>query len=322
MLVADRWVDYEILDCGDGEKLERWGDIILRRPDPQVIWPRSLNDDVWNDIHAVYHRSSKGGGYWEKRRKMPDNWTVGFELATGRMLTFGIEPTGFKHTGLFPEQAANWDWMSRLIEDENKRLYGDKLPEKEDMLSRETGVRVLNLFAYTGGATVACAAAGASVCHVDASKGMVAKARGNVGLSGLDDAPVRYIVDDVNKFVSREIRRGHRYDGIILDPPSYGRGPKGELWHLEEELFGLIDMCSMVLSDRPLFFLINSYTTGLAPSVLRNVMIRTLGKRIPAEFPGEYSAEELMIPVTGGESGSVDKGLMLPCGSSGRWQRK
>lgn len=288
MLIADKWKDYELLDTGNGEKLERWGKYILRRPDPQVIWPNAGNEKLWAKADAHYHRSKSGGGSWEYKNKLPQRWTI-----TYGDLSFYIEPTGFKHTGLFPEQAVNWEWMIKKIK------------------SAQKPVRVLNLFAYTGGATVACAYAGAEVCHVDAAKGMVTRAKENIQLSGLGDRTVRFITDDVMKFVQREKRRGKMYEGIIMDPPSYGRGPKGELWKIEDELFGLVQMCMDILSPEPLFFLINSYTTGLAPSVLTNILSMSVVKR----FGGRAYSDEIGLPVSA-------SGLILPCGASGRWERK
>ena len=284
MFLANGWKDFEVLDTGEGEKLERWGDILLARPDPQVIWPRE-NDRLWQKAQAHYTRSERGGGAWNFREKLPDKWVIAY-----RDLKFYVRPTGFKHTGLFPEQAANWDAMA-------------------GMLKQRPGAKVLNLFAYTGGATLAAAAAGASVCHVDAAKGMVAWAKENAKSSGLEEAPIRWIVDDCQKFVEREIRRGHHYDGIIMDPPSYGRGPKGEIWKIEESIYPFIRLTAQLLSDKPLFFLINSYTTGLAPSVL-SYMIST--EIIPAHG-GHVEAGELGLPVT-------ESGLVLPCGASGRWE--
>ena len=287
MLLADEWKDYELIETGDGEKLERWGDIILRRPDPQIIWP--INDKrIWSRADALYHRSQSGGGNWEYKRKLPNRWTIGFEE-----LKFYIEPTGFKHTGLFPEQAVNWKWMINKIQKANRPI------------------KVLNLFAYTGGATVAAAYAGAEVCHVDAAKGMVGWAKENVALSGLADRPVRFITDDCMKFVQREIRRGKKYDGIIMDPPSYGRGPNGEIWKIEDSLFNFVEQCMGVLSDNSLFFLINSYTTGFSPTVLSNILKQTIGSR----NKGTYSCGEVGIPVT-------QSGLVLPCGIFGRWESK
>ena len=288
MFLADQWQDYEVLDCGGGEKLERWGDVYLRRPDPQAIWP-ARDPSLWRKAQAHYHRSEKGGGSWEFFTKLPDRWVMNY-----KNLRFYVRPTGFKHTGLFPEQATNWDWMTGLVSDRVKQ-------------GRE--VRVLNLFAYTGGATVACAKAGASVCHVDAAKGMVAWARENARLSGLGEAPIRWIVDDCAKFVEREIRRGHKYDAIIMDPPSYGRGPGGEVWKLEDNLWDFVSLCSGVLSDDALFVLINSYTTGLAPSVLSYIT----DSIFTARRGGSSRAEELGLPVT-------QSGLVLPCGASCRWE--
>ncbi len=285
MFIADKWKDYAVLDVGGGEKLERWGEVLLRRPDPQVIWPAE-RPEAWKKAHAHYHRSQSGGGQWEMLKKIPESWTISYGP-----LRFLVRPTGFKHTGLFPEQAANWDWMSGLI--------------------REAGrpVQVLNLFAYTGGATMACLQAGAKVCHVDAAKGMVQWAKENAALSGLADRPARYIVDDALKFVQREQRRGHAYDGILMDPPSYGRGPDGQVWKLEDEVYGLVEECAKLLSDRPLFFLLNAYTTGLQPAVLRNLLQRAVVSR----HGGAVDAQELCLPVEGSS-------MVLPCGASGRWQ--
>lgn len=290
MFVADGWRDYEILDCSDGEKLERWGDKILVRPDPQVVWRTDKEAPEWNVADARYNRSKSGGGSWQCFKRLPQAWTIGY-----KNLRFGVKPMGFKHTGLFPEQAANWDWFSGIIKtaaDEGKRE-----------------INVLNLFAYTGGATAAAAAAGAKVCHVDAAKGMVAWAKENAAMSGLTEKPIRYIVDDVVKFVRREIRRGHKYDAVIMDPPSYGRGPGGEVWKIENEIFELTELCVSLLSDNPIFFLVNSYTTGLAGSVMENILKLTIGKR----FGGRINAGELGLPVRGGE-------IVLPCGYSARWQ--
>ena len=282
--IADNWKDYELLDCGGGEKLERWGRYTLVRPDPQAIWNTPRRHPGWRKANARYARSSTGGGAWEKK-DLPERWQV-----TYRDLTFNIKPMNFKHTGLFPEQAANWDFARELIR------------------SAGRPVNVLNLFAYTGGATVACAAAGASVCHVDAARGMVSWARENARSSGLEDAPIRWIVDDCGKFVEREIRRGRRYDGIIMDPPSYGRGPSGEIWKLEDNLYPFVELVAQVLSDQPLFFLINSYTTGLAPSVL-TYLLETI---VTPRFGGHTVSDELGLPVT-------QTGLALPCGATGRW---
>ncbi len=286
MWIADGWKDYEVIDTSHGEKLERWGDYLLVRPDPQVIWDTLRVHRGWKKRNAHYHRSSRGGGEWEFF-DLPQQWAIHY-----RELTFQLKPFSFKHTGLFPEQAANWDWFGGLI-------AGAGRP-----------VKVLNLFAYTGGATLAAAKAGAAVTHVDASKGMVTWARENARSSGLEDAPVRWIVDDCVKFVEREIRRGNHYDGIIMDPPSYGRGPKGEIWKIEDSVYHLVQLCASLLSEEPLFFLINSYTTGLAPSVLSYMMSLEIQKK----YGGTVRAEELGLPVT-------QTGLVLPCGSSGRWER-
>ena len=289
MFIADNWKDYEVIDTSAGEKLERWGDYYLVRPDPQVIWDTPKTDPHWENANGHYHRSNKGGGEWEFR-SLPDEWTIGY-----RDLTFCLKPFAFKHTGLFPEQAANWDWFSSLI---------------KEAIAKEPGrsISVLNLFAYTGGATIAAASAGAKVTHVDASKGMVGWARENARASGLADAPVRWLVDDCTKFVEREIRRGSRYDAIIMDPPSYGRGPKGEIWKLEDCVFSFIERCAMILADRPLFVLVNSYTTGLQPLVLSYMMNTVFTKR----FGGSVVADEVGLPVTSTK-------LVLPCGASGRF---
>lgn len=284
MWLADNWKDYEVIDCSKGEKLERWGDYILVRPDPQVIWDTPHKEKGWHKMNAHYHRSKKGGGEWEFF-DLPQQWSIHY-----RNLTFQLKPFSFKHTGLFPEQAANWDWFSELIKKAGRP------------------VKVLNLFAYTGGATIAAAAAGASVTHVDASKGMVTWAKENAASSGLTDAPIRWIVDDCVKFVEREIRRGNHYDALIMDPPSYGRGPKGEIWKIEESIHPLVKLCAQLLVDRPLFFLINSYTTGLQPAVL-SYLIGTELKR----FPGKVTADEIGLPVS-------SNGLTLPCGASGRFE--
>ncbi len=284
MWIADQWKDYELLDCGDGEKLERWNRQILVRPDPQAIWEAPRRNSAWEHPDARYLRSSTGGGRWE-RKKLPEQWQVRY-----KELTFHVKPMNFKHTGLFPEQAVNWDFAMQQI--------------------RRAGrpIRVLNLFAYTGAATVACAAAGASVCHVDAAKGMVAWAKDNARASHLEDAPVRWIVDDCAKFVEREIRRGKRYDAIIMDPPSYGRGPSGEVWKLEQNLFPFVKLCAGVLSDDPLFIILNSYTTGLAPSVLSYI----LNLLVCEKYGGHTECAELGLPVT-------ETGMALPCGATGRW---
>ena len=285
MWIADKWKDYELTDASEGERLERWGKYVLIRPDPQIIWTNDRKGSEWGRADGVYRRSSGGGGAWVRNR-LPEEWNVGYGS-----LTFLLKPMGFKHTGLFPEQAVNWDWFSELIRNVGRPI------------------KLLNLFAYTGGATVAAAAAGASVCHVDAAKGMVAQARQNAALSGLADAPIRYIVDDCVKFTEREIRRGNKYDAIIMDPPSYGRGPSGEVWKIEDNIDRLVSLCAQVLSERPLFFLINSYTTGLSPLTMKYI----LDMRITSRHGGDSRAEELALPVraTGGA---------LPCGASARWQ--
>ncbi|MNW24200.1 Ribosomal RNA large subunit methyltransferase K [compost metagenome] len=286
MYVADGWKDYEVIDTGGGEKLERWGDIILRRPDPQIIWPLTSETSEWKQVHGHYHRSSSGGGNWDMKKPVPERWTIGY-----KQLKFHIKPTSFKHTGLFPEQAANWSWMM------------DKISAAGRPIS------VLNLFAYTGGATVAAAAAGASVVHVDAAKGMVQWAKENLQLSGLSDRPVRFITDDVFKFVQREQRRGNRYDAIIMDPPSYGRGPSGETWKLEQSLYPFLESCMEIISDKPLFLLINSYTTGISPSVLHNMLSMTMKPK----YGGSISTGEIGLPIS-------RSGLNLPCGILGRWE--
>ena len=296
MWIAENWKDYEVIDCSCGEKLERWKNYILLRPDPQVIWNTKKANKKWKHLNAHYHRSSKGGGEWEFF-DLPEEWTINYTLPINKTLTFHLKPFAFKHTGLFPEQAANWDWFSEIIAKEVARK------------DRQTPVKVLNLFAYTGGATLAAAAAGAHVTHVDASKGMVAWAKENAVSSGLGDAPIRWLVDDCKKFVEREIRRGNHYDAIIMDPPSYGRGPKGEIWKIEEAVYPLIELCGQLLTDDPLFFLVNSYTTGLQPAVLY-YMISTVLK----EYGGIVEADEIGLPVS-------DNGLYLPCGASGRWWR-
>lgn len=285
MWIADNWKDYELLDASDGERLERWGRYILRRPDPQIIWRGAQKHPAWKNADAVYKRSSQGGGGWTRNR-LPDRWEIGY----GK-LRFVLKPMGFKHTGLFPEQAANWDWFSEKIAGAGRKI------------------RVLNLFAYTGGATVAAAAAGASVVHVDASRGMVAQAKENAALSGLGDAPIRYIVDDCKKFVEREIRRGNRYEAVIMDPPSYGRGPSGEIWKIEDSVDELIGLAAQLLSDKPLFFLVNSYTTGLSPMAMEYI----LGMKIVTRYGGSLAAGELGLPVTA-------TGLQIPCGASARWE--
>lgn len=294
MWIADRWKDYCVIDCSAGEKLEHWGPYTLVRPDPQVIWDTPKTDKGWKKMNGHYHRSAKGGGEWEFF-DLPQEWTIHYELPIGKELTFHLKPFSFKHTGLFPEQATNWDWFSKKISDAK-----EKNPDCE--------IKVLNLFAYTGGATLAAAAAGASVTHVDASKGMVTWAKENAISSGLGEAPIRWLVDDCVKFVEREIRRGNHYDAIIMDPPSYGRGPKGEIWKIEESVYPLVQLCTLLLTKQPLFFLINSYTTGLQPAVL-TYMISTALKG----FNGTVSAEEIGLPVT-------SNGLVLPCGASGRFE--
>ena len=294
MWLADKWKDYEVIDCSQGEKLERWGKYLLVRPDPQVIWDTPKREKGWKRMNGHYHRSSKGGGEWEFF-DLPQEWTIHYNLPINKELTFHLKPFSFKHTGLFPEQAANWNWFSTLI---------------ADAVKAGRPVKVLNLFAYTGGATIAAAAAGASVTHVDASKGMVTWAKENAVSSGLGDAPIRWLVDDCVKFVEREIRRGNHYDAIIMDPPSYGRGPKGEIWKIEESVYPLVQLCSQILTDDPLFFLINSYTTGLQPAVLSYMMHTVLGI-----YNGTITAEEIGLPVS-------SNGLVLPCGASGRFQAK
>lgn len=285
MWIADQWKDYEVLDTSGGEKLERWGDYLLVRPDPQVIWNTPKELPGWRKMNGHYHRSSKGGGEWEFF-DLPKQWEIAY-----KELRFNLKPFSFKHTGLFPEQAVNWDWFSDKIRNAGRP------------------VKVLNLFAYTGGATLAAAAAGAAVTHVDASKGMVNWAKENARSSGLEAAPIRWLVDDCMKFVEREIRRGNHYDGIIMDPPSYGRGPKGEIWKIEDSIYDFIQLCTKILSDDPLFFLVNSYTTGLAPAVL-TYMLSTELKR----FGGHVDSQEIGLPVT-------KTGLVLPCGASGRWEK-
>ena len=285
MYIASGWKDYEVIDTGDGEKLERWDSVILRRPDPQAIWPKQ-NPTLWEKADAWYHRSQKGGGEWEFFKKLPERWTVRYGD-----LRFYVRPTGFKHTGLFPEQAVNWDWMVELIRGANRPI------------------KMLNLFGYTGGATCACATAGAHVTHVDAAKGMAQWAGENRRLCGIDETRVRWIIDDALKFVQREARRGNAYQGILMDPPSYGRGPGGEVWKLENELYGLVCACEKVLAEDALFMLINSYTTGLQPAVLNNMLTMAVAKN----RGGSVRADEIVLPVTAGG--------VLPCGASGRWSR-
>ncbi len=286
MEIAKNWKDYEILDMADGVKLERWKNVILSRPDPQIIWKEKSFPEKWKNVNATYHRSSSGGGGWKYAKKMPENWEISY-----KDLKFKIKPMGFKHTGLFPEQAVNWDWMIEKIKNAKRPI------------------KVLNLFAYTGGATVACSYAGAEVCHVDSSKGMVTWAKENLKASGLENNPVRFIVDDVFKFVNREIRRGNKYDAIIMDPPSYGRGTNGEVWKFEENLEELVELCSKVLSDNPLFFLINSYTTGISSKVLENILSLTINKT----HIGKVTSGEIGLPMT-------SSSLVLPCGIYGRWE--
>lgn len=290
MWIANNWKDYEVIDTSSGEKLERWGKYILLRPDPQVIWNTEKKHPLYKKLNGHYHRSNKGGGEWEFF-DLPSEWSINYGE-----LTFNLKPFSFKHTGLFPEQAANWDWFSNII-------------RKKKAENPDSEIKVLNLFAYTGGATCAAAKAGASVTHVDASKGMVTWAKENAVSSGLENAPIRWLVDDCVKFVEREIRRGNKYDAIIMDPPSYGRGPKGETWKIEEAVFPLINICADVLKDKPLFFLINSYTTGLQPAVL-SYMINTV---LVNRFGGKVEADEIGLPVS-------SNGLVLPCGASGRYE--
>ena len=284
MILSNDWKDYEILDMANGEKLERWGNIYLIRPDPQIIWKNKSKPELWKKANAHYHRSKTGGGEWEYIKRVPESLQIKY-----KDLTFNLKPMGFKHTGLFPEQAVNWDFMINKIKNAGREI------------------KVLNLFAYTGGATVACSYAGASVCHVDSSKGMTAWAKENVQSSGLADRPVRFIIDDVIKFVQREIRRGNKYDAIVMDPPSYGRGANGEVWNIEESLYKLVELCTEVLSDKPLFFLINSYTTGLSPTILANILSLTIKK------PGKISCGEVGLPMK-------ESNLILPCGIYGRWE--
>ena len=287
MNIANNWKDYEILDMANGEKLERWGNIFLVRPDPQIIWKEKTFQNKWKKVNARYNRSKTGGGSWSYNSNLPKAWQIKY-----KDLIFNIKPMGFKHTGLFPEQAVNWDWMMDKIKKEKREI------------------KVLNLFAYTGGATVACLSAGASVCHVDSSKGMVTWAKENVTSSGLEKRPVRYIIDDVVKFVNREIRRGNKYDAIIMDPPSYGRGANGEVWQFENNIYDLVKLCMEVLSDNPLFFLINSYTTGISSSVLENILKINMNKK----YKGNFSSGEIGLPMT-------DSKIVLPCGIYGRWER-
>lgn len=286
MWISRDWTDYELIDAGDGERLERWGDYYLRRPDPHIIWPTRKDSPAWRKIDGHYHRSDQGGGRWEFFKTLPDRWTIRY----GK-LAFYIRAMGFKHTGIFPEQAVNWDWIAAKIRSGNRP------------------VKVLNLFAYTGGASVAAAAAGAEVCHVDAAKGMVSLAKENLTLSGLGDRPVRFIVDDVLKFVRREQRRGRKYEGIIMDPPSFGRGPNGEVWKLENELYGLVAECTQILSDQPLFVVLNCYSDGLTPSVLGNI----LNQLVKRSRGGIVSVDEVGLVAT-------VSGLVVPCGACARWE--
>lgn len=286
MNIANEWKDYEILDMANGEKLERWGNIYLIRPDPQIIWKDKSYPNKWNMANARYNRSNTGGGAWEYKKRLPESWQIKY-----KNLTFNVKPMGFKHTGLFPEQAVNWDWMIKKIKDSKREI------------------NVLNLFAYTGGATVACLSAGAKVCHVDSSKGMTTWAKENVESSGLRDRPVRFIIDDVIKFVQREIRRERKYDAIIMDPPSYGRGKNGEVWQFENNISDLVELCTKVLSDDPLFFLINSYTTGISSKVLENLLYLNMKK-----YKGIISSGEIGLPMK-------DSKLVLPCGIYGRWEK-
>ena len=286
MRISSDWRDYRLIDTSDGERLEQWGNITLIRPDPQIIWKTPKTASQWESCHARYLRSSVGGGQWQYSKQLPEQWEIGY-----KGLRFIVRPTGFKHTGLFPEQAVNWDLCAKLIKESSRPI------------------NVLNLFAYTGGATLACAKAGASVCHVDAAKGMVEWGRENAKLSGLSDKPIRWIVDDCEKFVAREVRRGRKYDGIIMDPPSYGRGPTGEVWKLEDNIYDLVSECTKLLSDKPLFFLLNSYTTGLSPSVMAYLLQMTIGK----SFKGEIISEEIGLPVQNSK-------MALPCGSTAIWR--
>lgn len=287
MRVSSNWIDYELIDCSAGERLERWGDIILIRPDPQIIWNTERKNPLWRNAHARYHRSNSGGGQWQVYKKLPHQWSLNYGD-----LTFNVKPMGFKHTGIFPEQATNWDFASDIIKNADRQLS------------------VLNLFGYTGCATLACLNAGAKVCHVDASKGMVQWAKENAMASNLSDKPVRWLVDDCMKFVAREQRRQNKYDGLIMDPPSYGRGPGGEVWKLEEQLYSFVELCSTILSDDARFFILNSYTTGLPPSVMEYMLSTILVKR----FGGTVSSSEIGLPVT-------DSNLILPCGSTAIWRK-
>jgi hypothetical protein len=291
MNIARDWKDYEILDMADGMKLERWGNVVLTRPDPQIVWKDRSFKKLWNETFAIYERSSSGGGAWNYKKVVPKQWNVKY-----KNLTFNVKPMGFKHTGIFPEQAVNWDFMMEKIKNERTRT-GRK-------------IKVLNLFAYTGCASVACLSAGAEVTHIDSSKGMIEWAKENVKSSGLIDRPIRFLIDDVIKFVNREIRRGNKYDAIIMDPPSYGRGANGEVWHFEENISGLVDLCMNILSDDPLFFLINSYTTGISSQVLENILIM----KMPKKIKGTYSNGEIGLPMTNSK-------LILPCGIFAKWEK-
>lgn len=287
MRIADRWQDYELIDASDGERLERWGNVILIRPDPQIIWTTERKNPLWKKANARYIRSNKGGGSWQEYKKLPAQWSINY----GELI-FNIKAMGFKHTGVFPEQAVNWDFVSKKIINEKREI------------------KVLNLFGYTGCATLSCMEAGATVCHVDASKGMVQWAKENSQSSNIADKPVRWIVDDCVKFVQREIRRGNKYDGIIMDPPSYGRGPGGEVWKLEEQLYSLVELCRQVMTDEPLFFILNSYTTGLSPAVMEYL----LGVLLKSKFGGKVSSDEIGLKVT-------ETGFVLPCGSTAIWEK-
>ena len=291
MNIARDWKDYEILDMSDGMKLERWGNVVLTRPDPQIVWKDRSFKKLWNETFAIYERSSSGGGAWNYKKVVPKQWTVKY-----KNLTFNVKPMGFKHTGIFPEQAVNWDFMMEKIKNERART-GRK-------------IKVLNLFAYTGCASVACLSAGAEVTHIDSSKGMIEWAKENVKSSGLIDRPIRFLIDDVIKFVNREIRRGNKYDAIIMDPPSYGRGANGEVWHFEENISGLVDLCMNILSDDPLFFLINSYTTGISSQVLENILIM----KMPKKIKGTYSKGEIGLQMTNSK-------LILPSGIFAKWEK-
>ena len=291
MNIARDWKDYEILDMADGMKLERWGNVVLTRPDPQIVWKDRSFKKLWNETFAIYERSSSGGGAWNYKKVVPKQWTVKY-----KNLTFNVKPMGFKHTGIFPEQAVNWDFMMEKIKNE-RAITGRK-------------IKVLNLFAYTGCASVACLSAGAEVTHIDSSKGMIEWAKENVKSSGLIDRPIRFLIDDVIKFVNREIRRGNKYDAIIMDPPSYGRGANGEVWHFEENISDLVDLCMNILSDDPLFFLINSYTTGISSQVLENILIMKMSRKIK----GTYSNGEIGLPM-------INSKLILPCGIFAKWEK-